>query len=307
MNTTNYLTSLQSFKTFMNAGTKTTADEFINQQIPAISTRIEAYTRRKLRGRSYLEYHDGGGHSKISTNQRPIISVETLHDDTNHEWGDSSLIAAADYVIIQDSGIIQLYAGVFSRGIKNVQISYYAGYNEYQIITGINDSIDFKESGGGPELTATLAAGVYILSDLITHIKTKMEAIGSNTYTITYDYTTGKFNIAGETFLSLLWSTGTNTSKSTGRLLGYNTSADDTAAITYLADNSSLGIPSDLELATNIILYRDFMASPYGNDRFDLKNKIITGERAGTTTYVGGDFPPEALSILNRYRRINVF
>lgn len=305
MNITNYLTSLQSFKTFGKLGTGTDFDGYISQMIAAISDRIEQYTRRKLRGRTYTEYHDGKGYTNVYTKQRPIISVTSLYDDLAHVWGTGTLIATANYIILQDKGIIQLYSGIFATGVQNLKLTYIAGYNEYQIIVNVNDSINFKESGSGSELTATLVAGEYIISDFITHIKAQMEDVGTKTYTVTYSYTTGKITIATSgVFLSLLWLTGANTAKSVGQLLGFDTSADSTESTSYTADNSSLGIPMDLELAANILMWRAWKESPYGNSRFDLKSKMVSGERAGTTTYVGGEMPPEVVSILSKYRRI---
>jgi hypothetical protein len=92
------------------------------------------------------------------------------------------------------------------------------------VIDSTNNKIDYKESGGGSEITATLTSGSYTSSTLAAEIKTRMEAASLNarTYTITYSQLTGKFTIAGQTFLSLLFLTGTNNATSTKTILGFS-------------------------------------------------------------------------------------
>lgn len=52
------------------------------------------------------------------------------------------------------------------------------------IIDSSNKTLIFDEGGGN--LTATLAEGSYSLASLIVEIKTKMEAVGAQTYTVAY-------------------------------------------------------------------------------------------------------------------------
>lgn len=102
------------------------------------------------------------------------------------------------------------------------------------IIDAINNKIDFKESGGGGELTATLTNGVFTPTTLAAEIKAKMEVVGAETYTISFSATTGLWTIStGGSFLSLLTSTGTNTSVSTGPSIGYSTAGDFTGSTSY--------------------------------------------------------------------------
>lgn len=111
----------------------------------------------------------------------------------------------------------------------------------YFVIDATNNKIDFKETSLGPEITATLAVGNYSTSDLITEIESKMTAASLNarTYSVTHSNTTGKWTIAGSTFLSLLWSSGTNTATSVGPTLGYAVS-DQTGLTSYTAAATSL-------------------------------------------------------------------
>jgi len=104
-------------------------------------------------------------------------------------------------------------------------------------ITDENNQIDFDEDGA-TELTATLSLGWYTPRLLVAEIKTKMEAVGAETYTITYDETTHLITIAhaGST-LNLLIKTGTHESKAYS-LLGYDSTDDAGSATTYTAETA---------------------------------------------------------------------
>lgn len=102
------------------------------------------------------------------------------------------------------------------------------------VINATNNKIDFKEAGGGAELTATIASGTYTPTTLAAAIKTALEDAGAATYTVTYSTSTGKWTIANDgAFLSILWLTGTNTATSVGSTLGHDITADSTGALTY--------------------------------------------------------------------------
>lgn len=102
------------------------------------------------------------------------------------------------------------------------------------VITSSNKYINFKESGGGAELTATLTEDTYTADELESAIKAAMEVPGAETYTVTYDPDTGLWTIAtAGAYLSVLWLTGTNTANSIGASLGFDVSADDSGALTY--------------------------------------------------------------------------
>lgn len=123
-------------------------------------------------------------------------------------------------------------------------------------ITAANNAIDFDEGGG--ELNATVAALNYDAAGLATAIKTALEAAGAETYTVTYSSTTGKWTLTSDTggTFSLLWSTGTNTATTIGGSIGFDTSSDDTAALTYTGDfiaiHTTDGLIFDLGSAKSI-------------------------------------------------------
>lgn len=103
------------------------------------------------------------------------------------------------------------------------------------VIDATNDNIDFDEGGG--ELNGTIASGTFTASGLESAIKTAMEAVGGNTYTISFSTITGRWTIttSGGT-LSLLWSSGANSGTSVGSDIGFDTSSDDTGSTSYVSD-----------------------------------------------------------------------
>lgn len=101
------------------------------------------------------------------------------------------------------------------------------------VIGSTNNKLDFAEAVAGPELTATITSGTYTASSLATEIKTQLEAVGANTYTVTHSGSTGKWTIAtAGTALELRWQ-GTNSASSIGGALGYDTSSNQTGATSY--------------------------------------------------------------------------
>lgn len=127
----------------------------------------------------------------------------------------------------------------------------YEAINDVIIITAKNGKIDFAE--GGSQLTATLTPGSYSPTTLCAEIKTRMDAAGAQTYTVTFNAITRKFTIAqgGATF-SLLFATGTNAYISASGVLGFDIE-DQTGAMTYTSGYALSGIA---RLSKPISMYR---------------------------------------------------
>ena len=125
-----------------------------------------------------------------------------------------------------------------------------AGYTEsnaavesgFVIQSGVNDKINFEETIGS-ELTVTLAAGTYTGVTLANEIQTKLNLIGSSTYSVDYNSTnTDKFTIisdgtGGSGIFNLLWATGSDSANSVVFTMGFN-NLDDTGSLIYVSDNS---------------------------------------------------------------------
>lgn len=112
-------------------------------------------------------------------------------------------------------------------------------------VTDDNKSLDFKISGGGDTLQATLQLGYYSLTDLMEEIERAMtEVDDSNTYTVTADRT-----ISGGTenrvtiatsggFLSLLFGTGPRAATSVAPLIGFALT-DRTGSTSYTGTSTA--------------------------------------------------------------------
>jgi len=121
-------------------------------------------------------------------------------------------------------------------------------HTAFTVTLNTNDYIDFTEDGGG-EVSAHLTAGTYTLAGLLAEIKTRMEAVGSGTYTVSFSTTTKKFTIAKDSgVFVILWNSGTNNAKAADTLLGFaadtasSISATSPTAITY-AETANDAIP----------------------------------------------------------------
>ena len=132
---------------------------------------------------------------------------------------------------------------------------------EFKVTFDTNDNIDFKEDGGG-ELTATITAGTYTVSELEAEIKNQLETAsdggGNNiNYTVSYDSSTKKFTIKEDGSdleqLDILWATGTNNAKSASSLLGF-AAENDTGLLEYTSDNEVGEGTIHLEIGTTFTI-----------------------------------------------------
>jgi len=128
-----------------------------------------------------------------------------------------------------------------------IDVASSAEASAFTVTAASNDKIDFKEDGGG-ELTATLTAGNFpmgassaVVGSLCEEIKTRLEAAGTGTYTVTYDFSTKKVTIAvagAIAAVQIVWLTGTNTATSAATLLGF-TVADTASAASVTSDSTT--------------------------------------------------------------------
>jgi hypothetical protein len=122
------------------------------------------------------------------------------------------------------------------------------------VIDSSNNKIDFKESGGGGELTATLTSGTYTASTLAAEIDTQMEAAGAGAYTISYS--NGQFTISRPSgYLDLLFSSGTNVANSVHSSIGFATSdlsGSDSYTAASIALHTEEGVVIDFKTAEEV-------------------------------------------------------
>jgi hypothetical protein len=102
------------------------------------------------------------------------------------------------------------------------------------VIDATNNKINFKESGGGSELTATITSGSYSITTLKTEIKTQMDSVGASDYIINYNSVTGIWSVVSNgSYFSLLNNTGTNQAVALFKVsLGFS-NTDKTGSLTY--------------------------------------------------------------------------
>ena len=115
-------------------------------------------------------------------------------------------------------------------------VSEYRRYGELLVTVNSNDRIDFTENGGA-EVTAQLTAGTYPLGvasseagTLCALVKSRMEAAGSGTYTVTYSVSTDKMTITRSSGVFVIrFASGTNTAMNASGVLGFSGSGTTSA------------------------------------------------------------------------------
>jgi hypothetical protein len=128
-------------------------------------------------------------------------------------------------------------------------IAYY--FNPLEVQAGVNDKLDFTDDGGAA--VATISAKLYKTPKaLADELETQMNAVSTDTITVSYGNSTGKYTIANTSgaLFELDWSTGPNTATTIGGLIGFDTAADDTGSLSYEGDNAiSLESPQTPDLS----------------------------------------------------------
>lgn len=101
-----------------------------------------------------------------------------------------------------------------------------------------NNKLNFLEPlQGNTELTATIDPGTYTFSELLTAIKTAMDAVGDLDYTLSVNRTTRLITISTTEEFRLLIGTGSQLGTSPFTLLGFTGSSDLTGASSYTSDS----------------------------------------------------------------------
>lgn len=127
-------------------------------------------------------------------------------------------------------------AGELVNGSYSVEgVAYY--FNPIEI-TSATKYLDFND--GSVRAASVTAKWYKNPEELADAIETAMNSVGSSdTFTVSYSKTTGKYTIATSgASLSLLWNTGTNAANTIGTKIGFLVAANDTGALTYTSDNA---------------------------------------------------------------------
>lgn len=173
---------------------------------------------------------------------------------------------------------IEANAGEFVNGNFTIEgVEYY--FNPIEI-TASSKYLDFNDGG---VKVAQVAEGFYKdPHDLASALQTAMDGVSSDTISVVFNDSTGKFTISTNgASLSLLWATGANAANSIGTKIGFLVASDDTAALTYTSDNElsyaapqvpSYDLTSPIVGKANEVLFGDF--DDYGC--FGASNVTIT-------------------------------
>jgi flagellar hook-associated protein 3 len=142
-----------------------------------------------------------------------------------------------------------------------------------EIDEGVNDTIDFRVDG--TDYSVTVPPGDYSLDELALEIKKAMILeTGNENFDVTFDSDSGEINfdatgtVAG--VFELLWNTGANSSTSAGETLGFDPTADSTAALDY----SGTDLPLGVEIIENV------------NDRVNFRELPQNGEFSPELSFI---------------------
>ena len=112
---------------------ETDHDQEIEDLINACYLMLEGYIHHPLKAADYTEYYDGDGTNTLILRKYPINTVTSIYDDLAREFGADALIDSDDYVIDNEEfiGSVRLFQNtvIFTTGVKNVKITYNAGYS----------------------------------------------------------------------------------------------------------------------------------------------------------------------------------
>jgi hypothetical protein len=130
------LTTLAAVKTALDI-TASGEDARIEAYIDRASAVISMFCDRKFASTVYTaEIYNGTGHSSLWLNNWPIIAVASLYLDSTRTFGSDSLLSVwsggtGDYVFHtgeEGQGLVERVNGGFSFGVRNIQITYTAGF-----------------------------------------------------------------------------------------------------------------------------------------------------------------------------------
>lgn len=104
------------------------------------------------------------------------------------------------------------------------------------IVTESNRFINFNEGSG--ELIAEITPGFYSLTEFASEVKAAMDSVGTLTYNVSVNRSTGQLTISSTANFTLLFATGSQVGESAGPLMGFN-AVDLAGDDTYTSQNRS--------------------------------------------------------------------
>lgn len=134
------LITVAQFKTYSSI-TATTWDTFLTDAVAEASKAVQKYCRKDFARAAYTEQYTTKSQQRtLQLRQYPVNSVTTIHDDPVRTFGADTLIAAADYYVDKEPGIIRFDLSL-SRGNGNVKVVYNAGYDATSDFGDVPDDV----------------------------------------------------------------------------------------------------------------------------------------------------------------------
>ena len=99
-------------------------EKFITEKTKAITNYI-GYTQ--ILAQDYTEYYDGDDGKYLFVYNTPIVSVASLYDDIEWDYGSDTLVDSDNYKIVDSRYIVRKDA-VFNKYDQNIKITYNAGF-----------------------------------------------------------------------------------------------------------------------------------------------------------------------------------
>jgi len=121
--------------------------------------------------------------------------------------------------------------------------SFYYDFEVQDSADTINKYLDFDE--GGPEFTAAIAIGSHTATDLELKVKTAMDAVGGQAYTISFSRANRTYTISAASNFTLRISSGSSIGSDIFSLLGF-TGANRTGSNSYTG-NAIAGAVYDVQ------------------------------------------------------------
>jgi len=125
----NALVTVDEVKSYVNI---TTSIDNLEDTLEDLINRVTDWFHRtcgveQFEAKNYTEYYNGTGTNELMVDQRPINSISILADDIDWQWTSDTYFDSDDYAILDD--MIVLKDEIFTEGIRNIKITYNAGYS----------------------------------------------------------------------------------------------------------------------------------------------------------------------------------
>lgn len=121
------LTTISGVKTFIGLAT-TSDNSLLEDLVDSVSALFETYCDRQFLSREYTEYQDGKDVDILFTDQYPVTSITSIHDDREWAWGSATEVSSSSYRASSDGRSIVFKDTYLLDYYQNIKIIYTAGH-----------------------------------------------------------------------------------------------------------------------------------------------------------------------------------